>query len=378
MSGIMDILYIPLGYLIKIIYDLVGNYLGALLIFAVIVKLILFPLSIKQQKNSQKQARLRPKENAIRKKYAGRTDKATQTKMQEELMAMYQEEGFNPASGCLPMLIQLPILLAVFRVVTEPLTYILRISKESVAVLTELATKLAESAGGRIDVLQINWIKTIIENGDNALVPEYFSKISDVVFADLQKFYDNFYFFNTGINLLEKPIWNEPGVLWVVPILTFVLVYGSMKLTRKFTYQPSTGSAQQDAATASSMKIMDLMMPVMSTWFSFMYPAVIGIYWMMQNVLGSVQQFALYYMFPIPHYTEEEMRAAELALKGKTDKHKKAKPVIEGVAEEPKKKAPVKSSGGKKVVKNQKAHIRASILKKVRENGRVPMAKKKI
>lgn len=377
MSGIMDILYIPLGWLIKLIYDGVGNYLAALLIFAVVVKLILFPLSIKQQKNSQKQARLRPRENAIRKKYAGRTDKATQTKMQEELMAMYQEEGFNPAGGCLPMLIQLPILLAVFRVVTEPLTYILRISKDSVKVLTELATKLAEAVGDKIDVLQINWIKIITDNADNPLVTDAFSGISDITVAELQKFYNNFEFFGTGINLLEKPILKEPSALWAIPILTFVLVYLSMKLTRKFTYQPSTGSAEQDAATASSMKIMDLMMPVMSTWFSFMYPAVIGIYWMMQNVLGFVQQYALYHMFPIPRFTEEEMKAAELALKGKTSK-KKAAPAIEGVATEPQKKIPVKTQNGKKVVKNQKAHITQSALKRVRERGRVPMAKKKI
>ncbi len=372
MQSIMDILYIPLGYLMRGLYGVFGNYLATLLVFAVIIKLILFPFSIKQQRNSQKQAKLRPKEAAIRKKYAGRTDKATQTKMQEEVLALYRSEGFNPASGCLPLLIQFPILLAVFRVVTAPLTYILRIGKENIEAIKEIATKLAETAGSRVDAMEINWIKEIVLNRDSQIVTDGFAKIEGVKLDEIIKFHDNFDFFGTGINLLDKP---TVGLNWLIliPILTFVIVYGSMKLTRKFTYQPSTGNEQQDNATASSMKIMDLMMPLMSVWFSFMYPAAIGIYWMMQNLLGSVQQFALYKLFPIPKCSEEEYRAAELALRGKTEKNKnvKKRPADE-VKELPKK------SSKDKGPKNKKAFVKKKVLAKVRETGRVPMAKKKI
>ena len=110
MSSIWDIINIPLGWIIKISYSLTHNYAVALFLFALILQIILFPLGIKQQKNSVKQASLRPKEMAIRKKYAGRTDKPTQQKLNQEIMELYQRENFNPMGGCLPLLIQLPIL----------------------------------------------------------------------------------------------------------------------------------------------------------------------------------------------------------------------------------------------------------------------------
>ncbi len=100
MSSIWDIINIPLGWIIKISYSLTHNYAVALFLFALILQIILFPLGIKQQKNSVKQASLRPKEMAIRKKYAGRTDKPTQQKLNQEIMELYQRENLNPVGGC--------------------------------------------------------------------------------------------------------------------------------------------------------------------------------------------------------------------------------------------------------------------------------------
>ena len=115
MSSIWDtIINRPLGWIIEISYRFTHNYAIALFIFALVLQIVLFPLGIKQQKNSVKQASLRPKEMAIRKKYAGRNDKPTQQKLNEEIMELYQRENFNPMGGCLPMLIQFPILMALF------------------------------------------------------------------------------------------------------------------------------------------------------------------------------------------------------------------------------------------------------------------------
>ena len=124
MSSIWDIINIPLGWIIKISYSLTHNYAVALFLFALILQIILFPLGIKQQKNSVKQASLRPKEMAIRKKYAGRTDKPTQQKLNQEIMELYQRENFNPMAECLPLLIQLPILFSLYNVEVRPLKYI--------------------------------------------------------------------------------------------------------------------------------------------------------------------------------------------------------------------------------------------------------------
>ena len=126
----MGFLNKPIGWIISWCYKIFPNYALALLIFAIVMKLILFPFGIKQQKNMLKQAKLRPKEQAIRKRYAGRDDQVTRQKMQEDLMKLYQDEGYNPASGCLPMILQLVIVIAVYGVMRSPLTYVSDISKK--------------------------------------------------------------------------------------------------------------------------------------------------------------------------------------------------------------------------------------------------------
>ena len=104
-----DIINIPFGYVLKFCNKIVGNqYIFALLIFAIIIEIVLLPFGIKQQKNSIKQAKLRPKEMAIRKKYAGRDDQPTKQKMTQEIQELYQKEGYNPMGGCLPMHLPLP------------------------------------------------------------------------------------------------------------------------------------------------------------------------------------------------------------------------------------------------------------------------------
>ena len=122
----------PIGWIINLCYKLIPNYAIALLLFAIIMKLVLFPFGIKQQKNMLKQAKLRPKEQAIRKRYAGRDDKVTRQKMQEDLMKLYQQEGYSPASGCLPMILQLVLVFAVYNVMQNPLTYVSNISNKDI------------------------------------------------------------------------------------------------------------------------------------------------------------------------------------------------------------------------------------------------------
>ena len=132
MNALFDIIRKPFGWLIQWFYSLTGNYLIAILVFSVVLKLVLFPFGIKQQKNSQKQASLRPKENVIRKKYAGRTDRATQLKMNTEIQELYQKENFSPLAGCLPMILQMLVLLAVYEVIRMPLTYTAGMQKVTV------------------------------------------------------------------------------------------------------------------------------------------------------------------------------------------------------------------------------------------------------
>ena len=165
-----------LGWLDKI----TGSYTIALFIFAIIVELLLLPIGIKQQKNSINQARMRPKEMAIRKKYAGRNDKVTQQKMTQEIQEMYQKENFNPMSGCLPMLLQLPVILALYQVVINPLHYVMGVGTEAIKALQAFLTASVETGGlgmefatsnstiGLIDIIRDNWDK--IASGFEAFV----------------------------------------------------------------------------------------------------------------------------------------------------------------------------------------------------------------
>ena len=140
----LDFIAIPLGYIIKICYSLANNYFLALLLFAIVMQILLLYFSIKQQKNSVQQAKLAPKTAAIRKKYAGRNDAQTQQKMQQELQEMYQKEKYSPFGGCLPLLIQMPILFALYNVVMNPLRYITGISKETIA---QIQTHMTDDLG---------------------------------------------------------------------------------------------------------------------------------------------------------------------------------------------------------------------------------------
>ena len=304
---IQDVLLVPMGFVIRVCYNVTHNYAVSLLLFAVVMQLILFPLGIKQQKNMNKQASLRPKESAIRKKYAGRTDAVTQKKMNDEIMALYQQENFNPASGCLPLLIQLPIIFALFAVVREPLTYITRLPSDVITVLqTQVSNAGAALTRGYEQIGIISYLK---ENGLAAI-----SGLGDHVTSATIESMPNFRIFGGAFDLSVMPSSNLWSLYLLVPVLTFVFMYGSMKLTRKFSYQPQTTG---DAQTQSSMKIMELLSPAMCTYFAFIVPSAIGIYWMYRNILAVIQQFVLSKMYPTPKFTEEELKEAEREYLGK-------------------------------------------------------------
>lgn len=303
----MDFISNIFAYPFRWIFNLMGHdYLLTLFIFALLMKLILFPFGIKQQKNSLKQAKLRPREMAIRNKYKGRNDKATQQKLNEEIMKLYQEENFNPMSGCFPMLLQLPILFALYGVITKPLTYVLQMDKDVVS-------KIMKALKSTSEIGAINQINT-------GKVVEGLSK-ADV--DSIKALSDSFSYGSFDLSIMpQSDLWS---IYILIPILTFVFSFASTKLIRKFTFQPQTN---QDASTKASMNIMDFMMPLLSVYISVIMPSAIGIYWMFQNILSVVQQFALYKMYPIPAITEEEIKEAELQLKGKSKENKKKNVVL--------------------------------------------------
>ena len=313
----MDIINKPLGWVLELCSKIVGgNYLFAILIFAVFVEIVLLPFGISQQKKSIKQARLRPKEQAIRKKYAGRDDKATQMKMTEEIQELYQKEGYNPMSGCLPLLIQLPLLLALYNVVINPLKYISGLSDDA--------------------VLQI---QSIVGGASNRSTMGLLNKITEMPFEAFrnvegftQEIYDNMPNLNVfgvlDLSLTPQQCMNLESLKtvagWLVvliPVLTFVAYFASMKLNRKLIYQPMNDATQ--AQTGCSNNVMDIVMPLFSVFLAFTYPAALGLYWIFKCLLGLLKQFILSKAMPLPVFSEEDYKAAEREVNARPDKSTK-------------------------------------------------------
>lgn len=310
--SILDILYIPMGFIMRVCYSITNNYAFALLLFALVMQLILLPLGIRQQKGMIKQASLRPKESAIRKKYAGRTDQATQKKMNDELMALYQAENYNPASGCLPLLIQLPIILALFTVVRQPLTYITRLDEGVIDALKSAVEQL----GGTLTTSyeEISVITFIRDNGLDGIrsIITNFDELSGITDSTVFPDFTMFGVFDLSVIPSSQFI---PYIL--VPILTGAVMLITTKLQRKFTYQ---SEATQDAQNQSSMKIMMWISPLMCAYFAYIVPSAIGVYWIWRNLLSFLQQVILSKVMPTPKFTEEELLAAEREYLGKKPK----------------------------------------------------------
>ena len=310
----LDFIAVPLGWIIKVCYSLVNNYFLALLLFAIVMQILLLYFSIKQQKNSVQQAKLAPKTAAIRKKYAGRNDAQTQQKMQQELQEMYQKEKYSPFGGCLPMLIQMPILLALYNVVMNPLRYITGLSAETIAqIQTHMTDDLGIVLNPRgIYIDMMNYIR-----GDMAHYVEKFAELADKTLPDMT-------FIGTDLSKIPTFSFQPFDWLMFVPILTFVFMILTQKVTRMFTYQsPEAIEAQKNP----SMKIMNWSMPLLSVWIAFSVPAAIGLYWIFRNIISCIQQIILANVIPAPRFTEEDYKQAEKELKNSGKSYASNRPV---------------------------------------------------
>lgn len=260
----------PLGYIISFIYDLVQNYGLAIIIFTIIVKLLMLPLVIKQQKSTVQMQKIQPELKALQKKYAN-----DQQRLSQETMKLYKKYDINPAGGCLPLLIQLPIIFGLYQVITRPMQYILHMG-------TDLIQKVADvlKDGGFITeavanlATKQNQITVASSMADNlAFVEEKVGQVLSTI---------NFDFF--GLDLSLTPKLSVVSVLWVIPILSAVTAYLSGKITTKLS-----GNEQ----AAEQMKSMNIMMPLMSGYFCFIMPTGVGLYWVMSNVIQIIQQIVV-------------------------------------------------------------------------------------
>ncbi len=331
--GVLDQIlhWIGLGFEWLINVPGFGSFILGTVYFAIILEILMLPLGIRQQNNSRKQAKLRPKEMAIRNKYKGRNDQATMQKLNRDIQDLYQKEGYSPMAGCLPLLITMPFMIFLYYIVIDPLIYMMGASEGLASAFLTYASAHPAAGGlglsitstrGTIEVLSL-----IRENGlslDSLANFSYFTNSQECLTA-LDGMVDripNFTIF--GMNMGETP---QPfaGNWWLmlIPVLTFIVYWGSGKITRKFTFQPMQGT-EGDPSQGCSNTMMNVMMPAMSAFFTFMVPAAVGLYWMFKSVVGTVKQIILAKVMPLPTFTEEDYKAAERELAGK-DKNKPVK-----------------------------------------------------
>lgn len=314
--GIFEPIAIVLGKIYNMLFN--GIYgsvsagaLGiAIIVFTLIVKLILFPLMMKQQKSSFKMQQLQPEMNKIRDKYKGKTDTMSQQRMALELQDFQKKNGVHLMGGCLPMLIQLPILYALYYIFQNAYVYVDVIGNNytdianaiiqiPAALRMEAFTPFAQDlvdtykSLGTIDLSNVNDVVMLVANikaddwntilatlGDsgNALLPLLDNKNNIETFLT--------------IPLVSKCGLSFPSI--IVPIVAGVTTFLQSKVMTSLMNTTASAENDQAAAMTQSMnKMMLYFMPIMMAFFCLQVPAGLGVYWTISNIFGILQQIFL-------------------------------------------------------------------------------------
>lgn len=313
-SSFWDIFAIPFGYVMQFFNKISGgHYLISLFLFALAIKLITLPFGIKQQKTQIKGAMLRPKMMMIEKKYAGRNDRVTQQKKQQEMMELQQKEGYSPLSGCLPLLIQFPILIALYRIIRMPLKYCVGLADGVVLKLYNALypDNVVEAFKKIPDAAHIEMIGQLKEQ------PDVLREIAGIGVEKLPN-YNIFGKINLGLrpafNVAEKLDGNKWNLfLLIIPFLCGGLALLTTWLSRKLN---DNGLNQQMAQQQkTSMFLMNITMPLLQLWIAFGVSGAVGIYWVYTSILGIIQILVLAKVMPLPKYTDEEIRMMQREMK---------------------------------------------------------------
>lgn len=270
------------GYILNFIYEIVKNYGVAIIIFSILIKLVLLPLSIKQQKTMKKTAKIQEKTKEIQNKY-----KNDQMKMNQEMMDLYKRENMSPFSGCLSAILQIVLLFAMFGLVRNPLTYMKKIDTN---VINDYKTQMQQELG---------------ENSVSLNYPE----ISILKYVNNSKSHDDPLYINTnflGLDLSNIPQenFNNPTV-YIIPILYVLTSIISMRMStnmmnkkkdKKEIIEVNEDKDKEPSAedmTAQMNKIMSWFMPIMSVSISIIAPLGLALYWLVNNILMIAERLIL-------------------------------------------------------------------------------------
>ncbi|MBP0954437.1 MAG: YidC/Oxa1 family membrane protein insertase [Oscillospiraceae bacterium] len=319
MNFISNILGYPLGLVMWLIYKLVKNYGIAILLFTFLVRLIMFPLSVKQQKSSAVMAAFSPKLEEIKKKYANNPNK-----QQEEQMKLYEEEGVNPMASCLPMLIQLVFLYGVFDVIYRPLHHIARLSNDTINSIKEIAAPLFEGNNyfnSRPELFILQSVQNdpayYLDNGVSAEIVNSITSFNNKLFGivDLGTIPNTI--FQNNISTWTAESWGLLLIPIIAGLLQLATTIYSVRKQKKLN--PTGDQAAQ--SMMGGMNTMLYLMPLMSVWIGFSTAAGLGYYWICSSLVGLIQMVVLNKVYT-PEYV------AKLVEKDKAKKKNKKRSAI--------------------------------------------------
>lgn len=358
-----NIIGTPFGYVLHWLYVLVNDYGVALLLFTLFTKLILLPIAVKQQKSMAKTQLIQPKLAKLQKMYA-----KNKTKLNEEQMKLYSEEGVNPMSSCLPMLIQLPIIYGLLNVVYKPIHYILQFSNGTISKATDIMIKNKDAIAAVSGVAK----KTLESRPETYLIkavnesPQLFESISNGNFVEK---IHNFKYSFLGLSLGDVPSFTT--ILILIPIINLLVNVG-YSIYMQWQQKKRTGDAKQPGGLGMNL-LMIVGMPLFSTWFAFQVPAALGIYWIFSTVFMFIQSIFLYRI-----YSPEKMETILAAEKAKKKKSKKksfyeraleAQQLQNGMstAKKPSSEPDVTDENGKKLSKSELKDYERKVLNEARK-----------
>lgn len=293
-----------LGYVLYFCFMIVKNYAWAIVLFTIIVKAVLFPTAIKQQRSMAKNARMAAKQRELQEKYGN--DKM---KLNEEMQKLYQKEGTSPTSGCLTtMALPMILLFGIYYSVINPLTNTLHFAAESVNNCVSYLNTLPGIGNsfnnfyGQIDILKLAQSNEGVTYLNGFFSPDQISQIKEFG-ASCNLF---------GLDLLGRP--SEGGfnpftnVLILVPVICFLSSVITQLITMR--YQKANTGQQQPGC----MMVMFLIMPLFSAYIAYTVPAAVGFYWIVSTLLGLVQTLILqkFYNVNIMNANSEARRVALL------------------------------------------------------------------
>lgn len=258
----MGVIAKPFGWILYQLYQMIGSYGIALIIFTIISKLVLLPFQVKSKKSTIAMQRIQPRLKELEKKH-----KNNKEAYAVAVQKLYKEENVSMTGGCLPLLITIPIMLGLYAVVRQPLTYMFGVTLDQLSQLAEL---VGISVEGKLTYYEIQIASQLgnFQAGAQSIVPGM--PLVDFNFL--------------GINLAAIPSFAKVDILWIIPLLSGGTSFFHSWLLKKKT--PQAGNEQ--AANMSGM--MTWMMPLMSAYIAFVVPAGLGFYWIISNILMIIQE----------------------------------------------------------------------------------------